>query len=318
LGYTGSCGDLASQFSDLPGAYVYGDPGEETCHDTLADYVCHAFPDDSNYLDQIYVGLISMVVVLPVSLGLRLLARMACEIYGAQNGWLSFTPIPRFIYGGLRATCWWHWSGQTRHRPRKLVRWLALNPNPYWHDIFYFCVPHFFRRLIDARIKRRPEEPPPPLLGVLPPFRSQSLSEKETATEVPRDYETQQARSRRALICAVLGFYVVWAIMAYFAFVHGLIISTCLSGGAETKFAGAWGWSQAFQQLRQLGGVARGAFVAAIVMVILDVMRLTTDARFFDEYLDHASVQATLFAGGAASLWQQLPKMLRFYKRIEV
>ena len=53
LGYTGACGDLPTQFSSLQGAYVYGDPGALACHSTLADYVCHAFPDDAYATDQV-------------------------------------------------------------------------------------------------------------------------------------------------------------------------------------------------------------------------------------------------------------------------
>jgi hypothetical protein len=58
LGYQGSCGDLATQFATLQGAYVYGLPGEQGCQSNLADYVCHAFPDDSNAIDQFLVSII--------------------------------------------------------------------------------------------------------------------------------------------------------------------------------------------------------------------------------------------------------------------
>ena len=57
LGYAGNCGDLAEQFATVQGCYVYGDPGAEEPHDTLADYVCHAFPDDAYVTDQFFVGL---------------------------------------------------------------------------------------------------------------------------------------------------------------------------------------------------------------------------------------------------------------------
>jgi hypothetical protein len=52
LGYTGACGDLPTQFASVQGAFVYGLPGLETCNPTLADYVCHAFPDDAYVTDQ--------------------------------------------------------------------------------------------------------------------------------------------------------------------------------------------------------------------------------------------------------------------------
>ena len=57
LGFEGSCGDLQEQFATLAGCYYYGDPGAEEYHEFLADYVCHAFPDDAYVTDQFFVGL---------------------------------------------------------------------------------------------------------------------------------------------------------------------------------------------------------------------------------------------------------------------
>jgi hypothetical protein len=70
LGYEGDCGDLQTQFAELQGPWLYsaavGEPPSEQM--SLADYVCHAFPDDAYITDQLLVGLISVAVALPVDI----------------------------------------------------------------------------------------------------------------------------------------------------------------------------------------------------------------------------------------------------------
>ena len=48
-GFAGNCADIAAQFSDLPVLPDYPDG--------LADFACHAFPDDARFGDTILVGL---------------------------------------------------------------------------------------------------------------------------------------------------------------------------------------------------------------------------------------------------------------------
>ena len=58
-GFTGECGDITSQFSSIPVLpdYTHG----------LADWNCHAFPDDDKPLDSFLVGLISVACAIPVT-----------------------------------------------------------------------------------------------------------------------------------------------------------------------------------------------------------------------------------------------------------
>ena len=49
-GFTGNCGDMVAQFADVPVLPDYPNG--------LADYMCHAFPDDDAPLDSFIVGLI--------------------------------------------------------------------------------------------------------------------------------------------------------------------------------------------------------------------------------------------------------------------
>ncbi len=52
-GFSGNCGDMTAQFANVP---VLPD-----FPDGMADYVCHAFPDDDAPVDSFIVGLIRRV-----------------------------------------------------------------------------------------------------------------------------------------------------------------------------------------------------------------------------------------------------------------
>ena len=58
-GFTGECGDIASQFSSVPVLPDYPNG--------LADWTCHAFPDDDKPLDSFLVGLIAVACAIPVT-----------------------------------------------------------------------------------------------------------------------------------------------------------------------------------------------------------------------------------------------------------
>ena len=58
-GFDGNCADIADQFSDLPVL-----PDWPT---GLADYECHAFPDDARFTDTLLVSLLAIAVALPCS-----------------------------------------------------------------------------------------------------------------------------------------------------------------------------------------------------------------------------------------------------------
>ena len=81
---------MPTQFATVQGAFVYGDPGAETCHATLADYICHQFPDDAYFTDQFFVSIICVAIALPVSLFIQNLFEQANEVEGAVESWLSF------------------------------------------------------------------------------------------------------------------------------------------------------------------------------------------------------------------------------------
>ena len=58
-GFEGNCADITAQFADLP---VLPDHPNG-----LADYECHAFPDDANFTDTLLVSLLAIAVSIPVA-----------------------------------------------------------------------------------------------------------------------------------------------------------------------------------------------------------------------------------------------------------
>jgi hypothetical protein len=56
----GNCGDLAITFADTPVLPYFPDG--------LAEYTCHAFPDDERPVDSLIVALIAFALALPVTL----------------------------------------------------------------------------------------------------------------------------------------------------------------------------------------------------------------------------------------------------------
>jgi hypothetical protein len=114
-GFKGDCGDIAAQFLDVQGPYTYD--GE--AHVYVDEYVCHAFPDEESYWDQLLVGLISVAVALPIDMLLQRAFEVAnegelpgnwlCALSGkwklllgkrAHNGWRFAdpdTPVSEFV-----------------------------------------------------------------------------------------------------------------------------------------------------------------------------------------------------------------------------
>jgi hypothetical protein len=118
-GFEGDCADIQAQFETVQGPYMYGMPPEE--HLYLDEYVCHAFPDDAYVTDQIFVGLISVAVALPVDIFLAKAFELANE--GDEPGnWLEAPPGRwKLLMGGKNPHNDWHLAD-----PKKPVSDLAL------------------------------------------------------------------------------------------------------------------------------------------------------------------------------------------------
>jgi len=232
LGYLGACGDLPSQFATLQGAYVYGDPGAETCQSTLADYVCHQFPDDAVFTDQFFVSLICVAIALPVSLFLETLFEQANEVEGQKEGWLKWGGKWKLVLG-VKAVAEWHWTDKTRRQPTELVRWLAANDDAYYTDTFLFLAGWAYRRLQALVFGEPPAEEEGKEGGEKEAKEEGKEGEHEKAgsdgegseagesegSEARKAEDLWAARSRQLRAAGgLIGVYISWGLFSYFTF----------------------------------------------------------------------------------------------------
>ena len=73
----------------------------------------------------------------------------------------------------------------------------------------------------------------------------------------------------------LLGVYVTWAIMAWFIFTYGLLIYKQLGPEAQDSFSQSWGIGYALDNASEWQEVAKTAAKAALILVILDMLRIT-------------------------------------------
>jgi hypothetical protein len=111
-GFEGTCGAITAQFKSLSILPDYPDG--------LADYVCHAFPDDDAPVDSFIVGLISIAIALPVTLFLQNAFAIANDSE-APESWLEWVGWRKLVFG-LHANRKWHYTGPLG-QPNRHVKW---------------------------------------------------------------------------------------------------------------------------------------------------------------------------------------------------
>jgi len=303
------------QFATLQGAYIYGDPGDLSCHSTLEEYVCHAFPDDAYVTDQIFVGLICVAVALPVALFLERAFETANEVEGAAERWLTFGGKWRLVLG-KEAHANWHWAPAAdakRAPPTELVQWLAANNDPGWTNAIRFLVPWTAKRIFRALFSRFSRAAP----------AEQVKQEPEAAEEEEDDGKRAAAEARAAALsrrlysaAGLFGVYVVWTIFAWVIFTYGMLIYRNLGPEAQEQFSQTWGVGYALDNVQQWRDVCKEAVKAALLLVILDLLRVTTNRAWFEEFVDFSSTQALLFGGAAKSWWGQTALLVKYNSRV--
>ena len=224
LGFTGDCGDLQSQFADLQGPFVYSDgPGDPpTEHDSLADYVCHAFPDDAYVTDQFFVGLISVAVALPVDM---ILVRMfeASNEGDAPEQWLE-APSGNWKLL-LGKDCHHAWNYDAKDKPvSDLVKWIARRGG---EDIFAIIM----RLIAWLWVKLRGQ-----------PAEDSKAEDDDDKSDAAESFDSAEARSdacskRGYAFGGLLGVYVVWAVFSWVIFTYGMLIYKQLGDSAQKEFA---------------------------------------------------------------------------------
>ena len=62
--------------------------------------------------------------------------------------------------------------------------------------------------------------------------------------------------------------------------------------------------------------VAKTALQTALVLVVLDMLRLSKNSSWFEEHADFVSMQAVLFNGAARSWWAQTRTLVKLQARL--
>jgi len=334
LGSVADCGDLPTQFPGLQGAFTYSptvqcssSPGDPSCvcRTTLDDYVCHAFPDDAYFTDQIFVGLICVAVALPVTMFLERCFEIANEVEGAAEGWVAWGGILSLLLG-KRAHKEWRWA-DADDPPSDLVQLLATGAG--WRELFKFAlgkVLHAFRPPTSSKTSAGGRGLDggggSPKAEV---DRAHRLSQRDSpASSSGHESKSEESDARSAALArrlyaatGLLGVYVTWAIFSWFIFTYGMIIYRRLGPEAEKQFVKTWGVGIGLDQAQQWQDVAKEALKAAALIVILDMLRVTSHRAWFEDFCDFASVQALLFKGTASSLWGQLSVLVRHQSRVQ-
>ena len=96
-----------------------------------------------------------------------------------------------------------------------------------------------------------------------------------------------------------------------------MIIYRNLGADAETQFAKTWGVGVGLDNVQQWQDVLKEATKAAALILVLDMLRVTSHRAWFEEFADFASVQALLFKGTTRSLWGQVTLLVRHQSRVQ-
>ncbi len=96
-----------------------------------------------------------------------------------------------------------------------------------------------------------------------------------------------------------------------------MIIYRNLGPEAQEQFSTTWGIGYGMDNVQQWRDVAQEAAKAALIIVILDLLRVTSNRAWFEEFCDFTSVQALLFSGKARSMWGQLRVLVKNQSRVQ-
>ena len=120
---------------------------------------------------------------------------------------------------------------------------------------------------------------------------------------------------------------------------YGMLIYRTLGADAEQQFAQTWGIGYGMDNATEWQEVFKTALQTALVLVVLDMFRLSKNSSWFEEHgaarrgdacvrcrrhvadarataVDFVSMQAVLFNGAARSWWAQTHTLIRLQARL--
>jgi sugar lactone lactonase YvrE len=337
LGYDGNCADFQEQFTSVQGCYPY----DGSNHETIADWECHAFPDDAYVSDEFFVGLIAVAVAIPVDVFLTGAFETANEVDGAAEGWMEWRWMSRLLLGKT-AHAKWHFSTALQgagQGPSEFVKFVATEGLD-WVGVFLFAVNRAFSAVVRccSRTDAADSEP--------------EEEEADKGEDTAAAGRAATLKKRLYAMAGLIGVYIVWTIFSWcallalsssrcsacrdtnahcrlclfrslwlsftrrFIFVYGMKIYNLLGPSAEDSFARTWGVGYALDSISEWQDVFKTACEVAIVMVLLERLRLIRHAPWFERHLDFLSVQAQLFDGASAGVFAQVRRLLHLQRRV--
>jgi hypothetical protein len=318
MGYEGDCGDYQTQFAGVQGAYFFSDgPGEEpTEHEYIDDYVCHAFPDDAYVTDQFFVGLISVAVALPVDLFLARAFEIANEGDVPEN-WIDAPPGKWKLLLGKDMHNGWHLADPAKP-VSDFILWLIGEQAEDFVSSLLMLPVWLLGRLRGRCAAAKPQ------WGAEQGENEDEKADQDDAqssgggsSHASADARADALRKRLYASAGLIGVYVCWTIFSWcacgqrcvgsllarglggltrrnrpvcavpptrFIFTYGMLIYKQLGADAQNEFAKTWGVGYALNNASEWQDVAITACKAAVLIVILDALRFTKNASWFEEH----------------------------------
>jgi hypothetical protein len=260
------------------------------------------FPDDDRLIDKLVVALIAIAVAIPVTLFVGTLFDEANDVDEPKiQMQMPETVIRKRVYAlifGRKPHKNWHFVDATgKQQVSGILRWWIR----YGYEEPVVFIPYHFWRWARRRLRGHP-------LNLQEP---QQVEEHSAANEAEhtREQEVVEARkeaqalhrNRRLLgTIGVLGVYCIWAIFSWFIFAYGMQIYKTLGEDAEATFSRQWGINYAADQASAWKDVLIDAVEVAMLLVILDLLRLNPISLWFEVCARLRCVPQTLLTLHAA------------------
>ena len=138
------------------------------------------------------------------------------------------------------------------------------------------------------------------------------------AAEEAHDETVADARFKAAARVGVYGvIYCTWALLSWFVFTYGSLMYSQLGQSVEAAFLRAWGVGFGLDNLAQLRSTAQAAVWDGLLIVALDRAGLLGTQRWFEDFVDHCSIQAAVCHRVGEGQWKQLTGYIQFMRRVE-
>lgn len=129
-----------------------------------------------------------------------------------------------------------------------------------------------------------------------------------TRQPLPSRWKTQVSRCVTVL---------AWAGFSFAFYLFGLQIYDFLGDGWLGDFATDWAVGVSVENIAQARRLLWQVVEAAFMFAVLDRYNLRAPRRWFEKWLDDASIQATLFTGASTAVGTRLGTFLQFHRRAD-